>query len=178
MSSSLAANSGSVERLKVRRRCGCRSCVCQMRCTERKEIPAVFAIARPVQWVASPGGSEQVRVTTRRTIRVAQGRLPGLAGGIAQQPVDPGLGEAPLPAPHRRPADRGPFGHLRDRQPLGRRQNDLSPRHMLLGAVAIDDDRLQMSTIFRRDQRTYDLSHGSSIAHPPAIVNPLNASVH
>ena len=56
MSASLAAKSGSLERLKVRMRCGCRSCAAQIRCTERREMPAVSAIARPVQWVASPGG--------------------------------------------------------------------------------------------------------------------------
>ena len=37
---------------------------------------------------------------------------------------------------------------------------------MLLGAVAIGDDRLQTSTIFSRDQATDDLSH------PPACHNP------
>jgi hypothetical protein len=44
------------------------ACAAQMRCTERKEMPVCLAIARPVQWVASPGGSAQVRVTTRRTV--------------------------------------------------------------------------------------------------------------
>ena len=38
---------------------------------------------------------------------IAQGRFAGLAGGIAQQAVDAGLGEPPLPAPDRRPADPG-----------------------------------------------------------------------
>jgi hypothetical protein len=37
--------------------------------------------------------------------RATQRRLAGLAGGIAQQPVDASLGEPLLPAPHRRPAD-------------------------------------------------------------------------
>jgi hypothetical protein len=55
MSSSLGANSGSVDRLKVLMRCGWRSCATQMRCTERKEMPKCLAIARPVQWVAVPG---------------------------------------------------------------------------------------------------------------------------
>jgi hypothetical protein len=83
MSSSLAANSGSLERLKVRMRCGWRSWACPRlaprgdlrwsprsvaRCTERNEIPAVLAMARPVQWVASPSGSAQVSVTTRCTV--------------------------------------------------------------------------------------------------------------
>ena len=48
---SFAAKRGSRERLKVRIRCGCRSWASQIRCTERSEMPTVFAIARPVQWV-------------------------------------------------------------------------------------------------------------------------------
>jgi hypothetical protein len=32
----------------------------------------------PVQWIASPGGSAQVSVTTRRTVWSPQGALPGL----------------------------------------------------------------------------------------------------
>jgi hypothetical protein len=75
-----------------------------------------------------------------------------------QQAVDPGFGKAPLPPPDRRPADPGAAGDLRDAQPLGRAQDDPSPRHVLLGAVAIADDRLQTSTILGRDQRTDDLN--------------------
>jgi hypothetical protein len=44
-----AATSGSLERLKVRSRCGWSSCAVQMRCTERKETVVCRAIARPVQ---------------------------------------------------------------------------------------------------------------------------------
>jgi hypothetical protein len=109
---------------------------------------------------------------------IAQGRLAGLARGIAQQAVDPGLGEPPLPAPDRGSADISPLGHFCDRQPVGRRQDDLSPRHVLLGAVAVADDRLETSTILSRHQRTDDLSHGPSIAPPPRLVNPLFASLH
>jgi hypothetical protein len=39
----------------------------EVRRTERREIPAVLAIARPVQCVASAGGGAQVRITTRCT---------------------------------------------------------------------------------------------------------------
>ena len=109
---------------------------------------------------------------------VAQRRLARLAAGVAQQPLDPSFGEPPLPAPHRRPADSSPLGHSRDRQPLGRCQDDPSPRHVLLGAITIGDDRLQTSTILDRDQRTDDLSHEPNVAHPPALVNRLFASVH
>jgi hypothetical protein len=60
-----------------------------MRCTERKEIPAVFAIARPVQWVASPDGSAQVRVTTRRTTASPTGAFPGLRVASRSNPSTP-----------------------------------------------------------------------------------------
>ena len=43
-------------------------CTAQIRCTERSEMPLALAIARPIQCVASPGGSAQVRVTTRCTV--------------------------------------------------------------------------------------------------------------
>jgi hypothetical protein len=35
-----------------------------MRWTERREIPVAAATARPVRWVTSPGGSEQVSAST------------------------------------------------------------------------------------------------------------------
>ena len=107
MSASLAMNSGSRLRLKVRRRCGCSWWAAQIRCTVRKESPVALAIIRPVQWVASPGGSPQVSATTRCTTASGVRGLPGLSGLVAQQPVDAGLGEALLPAPHRRPAEPG-----------------------------------------------------------------------
>ena len=67
---------------------------------------------------------------------------------------------------------------LGDVQPVGRTQDDPSPRHVFLGAVAIGDNRLQTSAILGRDQRTDDLSHAPSIAHPLAAVNPVIASLH
>ena len=53
-------------------------CAAQIRCTVRKESPVASAIARPVQWVASPGGAPQVSATTRRTLSSGVGALPGL----------------------------------------------------------------------------------------------------
>ena len=79
MSSSLAANSGSFERLKVRMRCGCRPCAAQIRCTERK---ADARSSRP-----SPGRSSGSprRAARRRSARPRgarwhrpRGALPGL----------------------------------------------------------------------------------------------------
>ena len=39
-------------------------------------MPTAAAIARPVQCVASPGGSEQVSATTRSTVSRGRGALP------------------------------------------------------------------------------------------------------
>ena len=36
-------------RLKVRSRCGCGLCACQMRCVDPSEMPMALAIAGPVQ---------------------------------------------------------------------------------------------------------------------------------
>jgi hypothetical protein len=109
---------------------------------------------------------------------IAQGRFAGLAGGITEQALHASFDEPPLPAPDRRATDAGAPRDLGDVQPRGRPENDPSPRHVLLGAVAIGDDRLQTSAILDRDQRTDDLSHASSIAHPSTLVNLLFASAH
>ena len=77
MSVSLVMNSGSRLRLKLRKRWGCRLWVAQIRWTVRKDRPATLAIIRPVQCVASPGGSPQVSATTRRTVASGVGGLPG-----------------------------------------------------------------------------------------------------
>ena len=105
MSVILAANSGSCDRLKVRTRCGWSSCACQIRCTDRREMPAALAIARPVQCVASCGGSVQVNATTLATVSAAMRRLAGLARFVAQKAVRAGFREALLPAPDHRAAD-------------------------------------------------------------------------
>ena len=135
-------------------------------------MPFALAIARPVHCVASPGCSVQVSATTWRTVASPGGALPGLRAASRNRPSTPGFREAPLPAPHRRPADPGAPRHL------GRPQDDPSPRHVLLGAVAIGYHRLQPSALRNRDQGANDLSHALSIPHLPAVVNPMIASVH
>jgi hypothetical protein len=64
-----------------------------------------------------------------------------------------------------------------DWQPLGRTEDDPRPRDIFLGAVAIDDDRLETSTILSRDQGTDLLSHGGNLPRSQAAVNSVNASV-
>src|SRR6185369_5804940 len=85
-SCTLAANFGSFDSLKVLTRCGLRPCAAQMRCTLRWLTPAAFAIARPVQCVASPGGSASVISTTRSIVSAVSGGLPD---GLVQQAVNP-----------------------------------------------------------------------------------------
>ena len=78
MSSTFLAKAGSLERLKVRQRCGCTSQASQMRCTERRLMPTALAMALPVQWVAAPGGAfRQVIATTRAIVAGARGGFPG-----------------------------------------------------------------------------------------------------
>lgn len=70
-------NAGSVDSLKVLTRCGTSPCAFQIPCTALRLIPAAAAIARPVQCVASPGGSSRVRSTTRSTVASGNGGVPG-----------------------------------------------------------------------------------------------------
>src|ERR687885_33016 len=77
MSRNLATNSGSLDSLKVRTRCGTRPCAFQIPCTAPRLIPAAFAMARPVQCVASHGGPRRVSSTTRSTIVSGKGGVPG-----------------------------------------------------------------------------------------------------
>src|ERR1700751_3806789 len=60
-----------------------------MRCTERSEMPLAAAIARPVQWVASPGGSVNVSSTTRSTSADGNGGRPGFRVLSCSRPVTP-----------------------------------------------------------------------------------------
>ena len=85
----LGGKLGIVERLKVRMRWGCNRCTAQIRCTERREIAAVLAMARPVQWVASPGDSVQVSATTRCTVASSRRGLPGLRVASRSRPSTP-----------------------------------------------------------------------------------------
>ena len=40
-------------------------------------MPTTSATARPVQWVVSPGGSEQASANTWATVAVGSGGVPG-----------------------------------------------------------------------------------------------------
>src|SRR4051794_17651525 len=78
MSSTLAANAGSLDRLKVRMRWGCRRCASQIRCTALRLMPTALATMRPVQCVAALGGSPHGSASTLAMVAGASGVQPGL----------------------------------------------------------------------------------------------------
>ncbi len=62
---------------------------------------------------------------------------------VAQQAVQPLLGEALLPAPHHGAAHASLPGHLQHGQALVRQQHDAGTQHVLDGLTAVFDDRLR-----------------------------------
>src|SRR5271157_3204161 len=140
MSSTFSANSGSLERLKVRMRCGCSRCACHKRCTARRLTPTALAMARPVQCVAWPGGSEQLRSKTLATTLAESGARPGLRVLSRSRPYYTLLGVSRLPAPDRRSADARASRHFLHRQAVGRTKDNVRPPHMFERAIAIRDD--------------------------------------
>src|SRR5712671_6185519 len=177
MSSTFSAKAGSLERLNVRMRCGWRWCACQMRCTVRSDRPTALAIARPVQWVASPVGSPQVSASTLATVAVGTGSFPG-GRVLSRNKPSTGIGVAPLPAPHRRTADRGAAGHLKHRQPIRREQNDLGALDVLQRPVPIVNDCRQAGGILRADDDAKLLGHARRIAYPARLMSRSLVSVH
>ena len=107
----LAANCGSRLSLKLLSRCGARPWARQIFCTVLIASPMAPAIARLVQCVVSPSGSPSVRSINRATTGSGP-RLAGLAGLVAQQPVNPRFHEAALPAPYAGLGQAGPAHHL------------------------------------------------------------------
>ena len=95
-------------------------------------------------------------------------RLAGLAGPVAQQPLDPGFSEALLPAPCRRPAEAEAVSNPLHWSPIGRGKHDTRPLDVLSRPVAVSDDRCQPFPVRSADDHTYCLSHrpGSHIARP------------
>ncbi len=102
-----------------------------------------------------------------------QRRLAGLAGLVAQQTLNPALGEALLPPPHRRPADANAFRHLLRRVPICRGEHDARPLHMLRGRlrpIAVGHDRRQLLALRSAQNHGYLLCHGPS----PQAMTPVS----
>ena len=105
-------------------------------------------------------------------------RLAGLAGLVAQQTLDPALGKALLPAPHRRPADADRVRHLLRRVADPPRRARCAPaRH----ACAAGCGRPRSPPTARAPQRSKSrilLCHADRIARSTPVVNRLNGSEH
>ena len=130
-----------------------------------------LAIARPVQWVASPGGSEQVNSSTFATVLAESGALPGLRVLSRKSPSTPC---SPYLCCQRHTAGRlsaGSARHFEDRQAFGGRQDDLRPLDMLQRTVAVADNGEQSLAIFGRDDDIDGLGHAARFAHPAPDVN-------
>ena len=115
----------------------------------------------PVRCLARRGAERQIDDALHRLCR--QRRLAGLAGLVAQQPVDALLHEAFLPAPDDGLGLARPAHHLEGAAAVGRGQDDLGPPDMLLGRTAIRHDRLKPTAIFRRDVHDDPCSHPESL---------------
>jgi hypothetical protein len=87
-------------------------------------------------------------------------RLAGFAGLVAQQTLDPALGEALLPPPHRRPTDANALRHLLRRVPIRRGEHDARPLHMFARPVAVGHDRCQLLALCSAQNHAYLLCHG------------------
>ena len=99
-------------------------------------------------------------------------RNAGRPGLVTQKAIDAFLHEPLLPAPDtglrlaRRRHDRG------GAEPGVAQENDPGPPDMLLGAVAIRDDRFQSLTVAGRDAETDTGAHLQRLAHKPGPGNP------
>jgi len=130
-----------------------------MRCTEPHRDADGFGHcpAGPVGRVVRRGGARQVH-HPRRGFHCER-RLAGLAGLVAQQTLDPALGEALLPPPHRRPADADTMRHLLRRVPVCRGEHDLRPLHMFARPIAVGNDRRQLLALRSAQNHAYLLCH-------------------
>ena len=78
--------------------------------TQRDAVGFGHRSPGPVGRLVRRGGARQCHHLRRGFRR--ERRLAGLAGLVAQQTLDPALGKAQLPPPHRRPADADALRHL------------------------------------------------------------------
>src|SRR3954470_15150910 len=141
MSSTLAANAGSLDRLKVRMRWGCRRWASQIRCTALRLMPTALATMRPVQCVAALGGSPHGSASTLAMVAGASGVRPGWRVLSRTRPS--------TPSSAKRCCQRHTAGRLMSRltrdlddgQSVRRKQNDPGSLNVLLRTIAVIEDR-------------------------------------
>jgi hypothetical protein len=87
-------------------------------------------------------------------------RLAGLAGLVAQQTLDPALGKALLPPPHRRPADADALRDPLGRGSIRRGEDNTRPLDVFARPVAVGNDRRQLLALRSAQHHAYLLCHG------------------
>src|SRR3984893_8994529 len=97
---------------------------------------------------------------------------------VAQKTVNAFAHEALLPAPDDRLGQPRSPHDLQCAAAVGGRQDNAGARRVLLQAVAISDDPIKASPIFRRDFNNDPCSHTQSMRQITAFGNPPNASFH
>src|SRR6516164_5739197 len=180
MSRSFSTNCRSRDNLNWRTRCGCSPWARQIRCTELALMPIALAIIAAVQWVTSPGGSLSVFAT------VCSCSAAGNAGMRARRVLSCNSPSTPCATKRscQRHGDLALAGLPHDRvgpDAICRQQHDACAPHMLLSAVPIRDDRLQMRTIgaahFNRDPlahaRSPSLAEHTLVRDSYVRFNPL-----
>jgi hypothetical protein len=173
-----SANFGSFDSLNVRTRWGASWWAARMRCTERKLTPAAFASIRPLQWVASAGGAESTKSTTRCTVAAGSGGLLGLRVLSRVSPSTPSAMNRAcqrhttgLALPDRRMISVVP-------QPSAVARTILARQTCFLRRVAIAGNRLKPTAISRRDVHDNSCSHGESLNCFGHFGNRPNESDH
>src|SRR6516164_4421005 len=177
MSRSFSTNCRSRDNLNWRTRCGCSPWAPQLPCTELALMPIALAIIAAVQWVTSPGGSLSVFAT------VCSCSAAGNAGMRARRVLS--CNSPSTPGATKRSCQRHMVTLLlpvcRIPDAICRQQHDACAPHMLLSAVPIRDDRLQMRTIgaahFNRDPlahaRSPSLAEHTLVRDSYVRFNPL-----
>ena len=180
MSSTFSANSGSLERLKVRMRCGCSRCACQMRLHGAQADADGFGhgAAGPMRGVAGRVRSRSGSITLddRPWPKAERGRACASCRATGLRHPARRIG-----ACQRQTAGRLTLAR-RATSCTGKRsaeqRDNARPLHMFEWTIAIRDDGQQTLTILGGRKDTDGLSHAHRLAHPPASVNHPTASVH
>ena len=100
------------------------------------------------------------------------------AGLVAQEPIHTLMHEAFLPAPDIGFGKPGATNDLVRAETIRCRQNDLGSGDVLLSAIAITDDPLETTAIFKRDGDTDPCSHAGTIGWNLSNGNPVIETIH
>lgn len=149
---------------------------------QKLKPPSVSASRR--RRCAAGAGPARVRLSARSVARCRSAAPPvppsraatAACRGCAASRAT-GCRKATQPAPHRRTADGGAPRHLQYRRPLGGKQDDPSPQHVLVRAASVTGDCGKTRALFGVQKDTHILSHAWRIARHPPLVNPFNGSV-